>query len=65
MAKNKNNQAIWSTRVKKQASKLFQKIGKQKPDFYSVLNKVEMSNNKNLIIKKVETEKSQKIKFNS
>ncbi len=27
MAKNKNNQAIWSTRVKKQASKLFQKIG--------------------------------------
>ena len=44
---------------------LFQKIGKQKPDFYSVLNKVENSNNKNLIIKKVEPEKSQKIKFNS
>ena len=27
MAKNKNNQAIWSTRIKKKASKLFEKIG--------------------------------------
>ena len=27
MTKNKNNQAIWSTRIKKQTSSLFQKIG--------------------------------------
>ena len=27
MAKNKNNQAIWSTRIKKNASSLFQKVG--------------------------------------
>ncbi len=27
MAKNKNNQAIWSTRIKKEGSTLFQKIG--------------------------------------
>jgi len=27
MAKNKNNQAIWNTRIKKNASSLFQKIG--------------------------------------
>ena len=27
MAKNKNNQAIWSTRIKKEASTLFQKVG--------------------------------------
>jgi len=27
MAKNKNNQAIWNTRVKKNTSSLFQKIG--------------------------------------
>ena len=27
MAKNKNNQVIWSTRIKKNSSKLFQKIG--------------------------------------
>ena len=27
MAKNKNNQAIWSTRIKKEASSLFQKVG--------------------------------------
>ena len=27
MAKNKNNQAIWSTRIKKKASVLFQKVG--------------------------------------
>ena len=27
MAKNKNNQAIWNTRIKKKASTLFQKIG--------------------------------------
>ena len=27
MAKNKNNQAIWSTRIKKSASTLFQKVG--------------------------------------
>ena len=27
MAKNKNNQAIWSTRIKKDASSLFQKVG--------------------------------------
>ena len=27
MAKNKNNQAIWSTRIKKKASNLFQKVG--------------------------------------
>ena len=27
MAKNKNNQAIWSTRIKKNTSPLFQKVG--------------------------------------
>jgi argininosuccinate lyase len=27
MAKNKNNQAIWNTRIKKSASSLFQKVG--------------------------------------
>ena len=27
MAKNKNNQAIWNTRIKKKASSLFQKVG--------------------------------------
>ena len=27
MAKNKNNQAIWKTRIKKDASSLFQKVG--------------------------------------
>ena len=27
MAKNKNNQAIWSTRIKKKASTLFKKVG--------------------------------------
>ena len=27
MAKNKNNQAIWNTRIKKSASTLFQKVG--------------------------------------
>ena len=27
MTKNKNNQAIWGTRIKKNASTLFQKIG--------------------------------------
>ena len=27
MAKNKNNQAIWNTRIKKNVSSLFQKIG--------------------------------------
>ena len=27
MAKNKNNQAIWNTRVKKNSSSLFQKVG--------------------------------------
>ena len=27
MAKNKNNQAIWSTRIKKNSSTLFQKVG--------------------------------------
>ena len=27
MAKNKNNQAIWGTRIKKSASSLFQKVG--------------------------------------
>ena len=27
MVKNKNNQAIWSSRIKKDVSKLFQKIG--------------------------------------
>ena len=27
MAKNKNNQAIWNTRVKKKSSSLFQKVG--------------------------------------
>ena len=27
MAKNKNNQAIWNTRIKKKASPLFQKVG--------------------------------------
>ena len=27
MAKHKNNQAIWNTRIKKKASPLFQKVG--------------------------------------
>ena len=27
MAKNKNNQAIWNSRIKKNASSLFQKVG--------------------------------------
>ena len=27
MAKNKNNQAIWNTRIKKKTSNLFQKVG--------------------------------------
>ena len=27
MAKNKNNQAIWNTRIKKNSSSLFQKVG--------------------------------------
>ena len=27
MRKNKNNQAIWSTRIKKSSSTLFQKVG--------------------------------------
>ena len=27
MAKNKNNQAIWNTRIKKNVSSLFQKVG--------------------------------------
>ena len=27
MAKNKNNQAIWNTRIKKKASSLFEKVG--------------------------------------
>src|SRR6056300_1604327 len=27
MAKNKNNQAIWNTRIKKKASTLFEKVG--------------------------------------
>ena len=27
MAKNKNNQAIWNTRIKKNASSFFQKVG--------------------------------------
>ena len=27
MAKNKNNQAIWNTRIKKKSSTLFQKVG--------------------------------------
>ena len=27
MAKNKNNQAIWNTRIKKNSSNLFQKVG--------------------------------------
>ena len=27
MAKNKNNQAIWNTRIKKDASSLFRKVG--------------------------------------
>ena len=27
MAKNKNNQAIWNTRIKKNASSIFQKVG--------------------------------------
>ena len=27
MAKNKNNQAIWNTRIQKGASNLFQKVG--------------------------------------
>ena len=27
MAKNKNNQAIWNTRIKKNISSLFQKVG--------------------------------------
>ena len=27
MAKNKNNQAIWNTRIKQNASSLFQKVG--------------------------------------
>mgnify|MGYP006148125809 CR=1 FL=1 len=27
MTKNKNNQAIWSTRIKKKASALFQQVG--------------------------------------
>ena len=27
MTKNKNNQAIWTTRIKKKSSSLFQKVG--------------------------------------
>ena len=27
MVKNKNNQAIWNSRIKRESSKLFQKVG--------------------------------------
>ena len=44
---------------------IFQKINKQKPDFYSALSKMEESNHKYFIIKKILPEKKEKAKFNS
>ena len=44
---------------------IFQKINKQKPDFYSALSKMEESNQKYFIIKKILPEKKEKAKFNS
>ena len=44
---------------------IFQKINKQKPDFYSALSKMEESNHKYFIIKKILPEKKEKTKFNS
>ena len=44
---------------------IFQKINKQKPEFYSALSKMEESNQKYFIIKKILPEKKEKAKFNS
>ena len=44
---------------------LFQKINKQKPDFYSTLKQIDESNNKYFIIKQVQPKKKEKKKFNS
>ena len=44
---------------------IFQKINKQKPDFYSALSKMEESKHKYFIIKKILPEKKEKEKFNS
>ena len=42
----------------------FQKIDKQKPDFYSAFSKIEKSNNKYFIVKKTLPKNKEKIKFN-
>ena len=44
---------------------IFQKIDKQKPDFYSTLDKIEKSNVKYFLIKKIIPKNKEKIKFNS
>ena len=44
---------------------IFQKIDRQKPNFYSVLSKIEESNNKYFIIKKTLAKNNEKMKFNS
>ena len=50
MAKNKNNQAIWNTRIKKNTSSLFEKVGSSididkklyKEDIFGSIAHVEM-----------------------
>ena len=57
MAKNKNNQAIWNTRIKKSASTLFQKVGNSididkrlyKEDILGSIAHVEMLFKQNII----------------
>ena len=44
---------------------IFQKIDNRKPDFYSTLNRIEKSNNKYFIIKKILPKNKEKVKFNS
>ena len=44
---------------------IFQKIDNQKPDFYSALSKIQESNSKYFIVKKILPKKKEKIIFNS
>jgi argininosuccinate lyase len=61
MAKNKNNQAIWNTRIKKSASTLFQKVGNSididkrlyKEDIQGSIAHVEMLFKQNIISFKI------------
>ena len=61
MTKNKNNQAIWNTRIKKGASTFFQEVGSSihidkrlyKEDIYASIVHVEMLHKKKIISFKI------------